>query len=289
MTLAGLGILASNNNPPTGIGVYARDQTVDWLAQFDFVAVNATRADAVATAQALIARGKVVWGYRSPSSWLPTDTSGNDSDYEAMIARDEAFLQASGAVGSICDPETGWAGATQAQAQGLADAIAASIARGYKWGVTCFASGMPGRWMQILATTGAWGSPQIYHSGPEDAQYLNAWLSAFGPSGVILSVALTSASMANEPGFASAADYAAYLAQLPPTQGSIGWTTPQTSDAYVAAYLAWGRQNVSSKALTTFGVSNTWWPWLLGAAAVAAGVWWWRRKPRKNPFRKLLR
>jgi hypothetical protein len=231
--------------PPIGKGVYARAQSVDWLSRFDFIAINAARGDAETKATALIAMGKEVWYYLDLTYWMP------GQDETVTIAGLEAKILRTGAAGAICDPETGWSE--------------------FRWGVTSFPTM---RHVELLATSGAWGSPQIY--APTDARLIPRWVSAYGADNVVPSVALW-------PGhfyvFADSRAYAAYLAALPSTRGSIGWTIDQTSDAYVNAYLAWGQVK---SGLTLGPGAASGWGWAVGSVlAGAAALWWGWRKFRR--------
>lgn len=225
--------LLLGNLPPTGRGVYARSQDVEWLARFDFVALNADRGDAGRKAIALVARGVQAWFYAMPSTWGPTD------NHAIVVARFEALVDATGAAGCIADPEADgnrrWRDATAAQIESLRSAIADSIGRGYRWGVTCFADGIAGEWMRVLSTSGAWGSPQIYHN-PGDLRWYAHWSDAFGARMAIPSVPVWHGSYPHAPDLAA---LPAFLAAMDAAPGAIGWTTDDTSEAWVAAYLAW--------------------------------------------------
>lgn len=255
--------------PPIGKGVYARAQSVEWLSRFDFVAVNAERNDAEATATALIARGLEVWFYKGPGSWMPAD------DELATIAGLEELITRTGAAGAICDPETGWSESPTSRATRLRDALSASIQKGFRWGLTSYPSM---RHVELLATSGAWGSPQIY--APADMRLIPRWISAFGADNVCLSVALWSGHFYV---FDSAAAYAAYLAALPSMRGSIGWTTDQSRDDFVAAYLSWG-QSKGGFTLGPGASQGSGWAWVgtIAGLAAGAGALWWAFRGRRR-------
>lgn len=244
--------------PPIGKGVYARTQPVDWLSRFDFVCVNASQTVAEGTARALIAQGIEVWFYKGPSSWMPAD------DEVATIAGLEALILRTGAAGAIADPETGWNDSPTSRAQRFTRALAASVARGFRWGLTSFPSM---RHVETMAASGAWGSPQIY--APDDARLIPRWVSAFGADNVCLSVALWSGHFYV---FSDARAYAQYLAALPSMRGSIGWSTDQTQDSFVSTYLSWA----SVKSGFTLGPgASSGWGWALASLAAGAGALWW--------------
>lgn len=251
--------------PPVGKGVYARAQSADWLSRFDFVCINATRNDAEAVATALIAMGVEVWFYRGPDAFLPS------KDEVDTVAKLEALILRTGAAGAIADPETGWNESPTSRAVRFASAIRASVARGFRWGLTSFPTM---RHVETMASSGAWGSPQIY--APDDARLIPRWASAFGADNVCLSVALWGGHFYV---FTDVRAYAQYLAALPSTRGSIGWTTDQSTDSWVNAYLTW--QQV--KAGFTLGPgASTGIGWAVSSVlAGAVAVWWaWRQRRR---------
>lgn len=213
------------NLPPSGHGVYARGQAIDYLKRFDFVAVNLDRDDARSTARAVKAAGRGVWFYRTPGAWTP---DGNDA---ARIALHENAIRETGADGAICDAENGWGGASAQRAAGLAAALSQSIARGFRWGITSFPEF---RHRESLALSGAWGSPQLYR--PSDIALASRWVSSFGPRMVIPSVSLwpSPQDYTFDP-----SNYAPYLAAMPASRGAIGWTTGAGNLWMVETYLAW--------------------------------------------------
>jgi len=286
----GLGALTDGNPPPRGHGVYARSQDVAWLSRFDFVVLNGIRAnvgtdtsasavrqDSVAAARALVAMGKPVWFYAFPSWWMP------EGDDAARVRVMESLIDATGAQGAVADPENGWPGAGSARVQALSDAIRASVDRGYKWGITSFAELYPRA--APLASSGAWFAPQIYRKNSDNVRLYAEWQNLFGASRTIPSVALWYVHLTGEPpDFPTMADYTSYLAALPAATGSIGWTTDQTSYAFVDAYLAWQPQSGLSKLFSPPSSTFLWWG--LGLAAVGALAWWGTRKLRRKRRRR---
>lgn len=220
------------NMPPRGRGVYARGQTVEWLSRFDFVALRASQGGASTKAIALRQRGVAVWFYDFPSEWMP------DSNFVATVARFEHLISSTGAIGGIADPENGWVrpGATPAQSAALTKALKDSIGRGFRWGITSFASAIHTPVVAALAKSGAWGTPQLYHLAPSDKGWHAQWEHAFGARMTIPSVPVWHG---DYPGAATESTLGPYLATLPWAPGAIAWTTDETSDAFVRVYLAW--------------------------------------------------
>lgn len=255
------------NTPPIGHGVYARDQEVEWLARFDFIVLNGVRTDAVAKARQLVQMGKSVWFYAFPSWWMP---EGND---EERVRTMEQLIDSVGAHGAIADPENGWPDQPSSRFQQLADAISASVNRGYRWGITSFAELVPRA--RPLVSSGAWVAPQVYHNSPNDnVRLYNMWRRLFGSHMIIPSVALWRLA----PDFSGPmSDYARYLSLLPPAQGAIGWTTGQTGEGMVGTYLAW--LPWANKSYNP--PPGVFWPWAVGLGALGAGLWaawkWGRR------------
>lgn len=232
----------ANALPPSGRGIYARAQDVAFLSRFDFVALNAHRSDAPQKASQLIAAGKRVWYYSTPEHWRP-------NVWGAEIGRMIRMVRSVGAEGFIADPETGWDGAPDAQADTLAVTLRAAVdTERVRVGVTSYpmwrfqsrlASHLRGR---------AWGSPQLYartlppetlaRDGGADSlrSWMDAWTAIWGPSHVIPGAALW-----QHEGFAGDGGrerYARYLAALPPAVGRIGWSAGTGPEWMMADYLA---------------------------------------------------
>ncbi len=231
-----LGTLVCGNLPPGGRGMYANGESayeLELLRRFDFVALNVRRGDAVTLARELIARGVTVWFYDYGSGWEPGD------DFTATIARYEALCDTTGAAGGIVDVEGGWsAGLAATDGARLAAAVKASIAKGYRWGVTSYPEGLA--WARELAKVGAWGSPQMYGQTGASAGWYARWATAFGDHMLAPSVALWPGNPnLGMPDFSDPRNYATYLATLPTALGAIGWTQGAPSAAMLSAYLAW--------------------------------------------------
>src|SRR5690349_7476726 len=165
------------NLPPKGRGVYARGQSVDWLAQWDCVAINLDRGDARSVASALVARRVAVWFYKTPGAWVPSH------DLDAEIAQHEAAIADTGAMGYIVDAENAWPHSTAERADELSASIKASIDRGFRVGFTSYPEF---RWRANLAKSGAWASPQLYR--PSDVSWFGEWKSLFGTLMIVPSV-----------------------------------------------------------------------------------------------------
>lgn len=210
------------NLPPSGHGVYARAQSAAFLSQFDFVVTRVAQGNARDRISSL----RNVWLFDFPSVWRP------GTNHAAIVAKYEALIDA-GAVGGIADLEDGWTGATPDQIKAVTKAIADSIGRGYRWGVTTFPE-LTSK-LAPVAASGAWFSPQLYHqpSGHADAYWYTLAESIWTARMVIPSVALWSRF------FPDLATYRPWLDSLPPAPGAIGWTTDDTPDSMVRDYLAW--------------------------------------------------
>lgn len=217
------------NLPPKGHGVYARNQSIDWLAQFDFVLVHAGRGDAADTARALRQRGKEVWFYGLPANWQPTD------DETAFIATIERLCDATGGVGGLTNTENGWPSAPQSRAQEFAANIKASIGRGYRWGMNFYPEM---KWRAEMADSGAWMSPSYFH--PQDPRFDSEYRLLFGPLMVIPSVPLWPRIEAPPAVSYDAESYDALLAGIPHSVGAIGFPAATEGNAWMTdAYKAW--------------------------------------------------
>lgn len=225
MTSQGIVRKLFGNLPPKGHGVYARGQSADWLAQWNFVAINLDRGDAISTARALVGRRISVWFYKTPGAWVPSH------DLDAEITQHEQAVQETGATGYIVDAENGWPGSTSDRADELAAAIRASIDRGFRVGFTSYPEF---RWRANLAKSGAWGSPQLYR--PSDVAWFGEWKSLFGTLMIVPSVSL----WPSPQNYAFTPDnFPPYLASIPGAVGAIGWTTGEDNQWMVDDYRAW--------------------------------------------------
>lgn len=225
--MTGLGIVRKlfGNLPPKGRGVYARGQSIDWLAQWDFVAINLDRGDAEDDARALVARRKSVWFYKTPGAWVPS------RDLGAEIAQHEDAVKRTGAMGYIVDAENGWPNSTAARADELAAAIKESIGRGFRVGFTSYPEF---RWRANLAASGAWCSPQLYR--PSDVSWFGEWKSLYGALMIVPSISL----WPSPQDYTFTPDnYPAYLASMPHSVGAIGWTTGEGNQWMVDDVKAW--------------------------------------------------
>lgn len=199
------------NLPPKGRGVYARGQSVEWLAQWDFVAINLDRGDALSKAVALVQRRVAVWFYKTPGAWEPS------RDLAAELAQHEEAVAQTGAMGYIVDAENGWPHADAARADELAALIRESIGRGSRVGFTSYPEF---RWRANLAKSGAWASPQLYR--PSDVGHFGEWKSLFGSLMIVPSFSLWPSPQNYT---FTPENYPDYLASMPHAVGAIGWTT----------------------------------------------------------------
>lgn len=216
----------AGNLPPGGRGVYARSQSVDWLATFDFVCLVATRGDTRTKARQLVARGRPVWLYDMPSEWTPSH------DIAAVVARFEALARDVGATGCIADLEAGW---PQADIEPARAALAASVARGFRWGVTSYPE-LRER-LRPLSALDVWFSPQMYNQSGATAAAYQKWLDVFGARRVIPSIAL----WRGAPGLGTDDHFKAYFAglgSLASARGAIAWTTDATDEVADASIVA---------------------------------------------------
>jgi hypothetical protein len=229
--------LLFGNLPPTGRGVYARDQAIEWLMQFDFVLLPFKRSDTPDKARALLAAGKRVYYYGLVSEWTPED------DEVSQIGRIEALCDSIGGDGGLANPENGWQPrnrggsplATPERAMQFAQAIADSISRGYKWGINHYPEM---RFRDQFAASGAWMSPSFFH--PQDSSWYDRYVALVGKHMIIPSVPLWTPVAAPPAYDWNAATFGAFLAGLPPCAGAIGFKAQGTSDAWMtSAYLAW--------------------------------------------------
>lgn len=225
MTAQGIVRKLLGNLPPKGRGVYARGQSVEWLAQWDFVAINLDRGDAYDKARALVAARKAVWFYKTPAAWMPhTDLAGQIATHEQAVAD-------TGAVGYIVDAENGWPSSDAARADELAGLIRESIDRGFRVGFTSYPEF---RWRSNLAASGAWATPQLYR--PSDVRWFAEWKSLFGTLMIVPAISM----WPTPQGYTfTPENYPAYLDSMPHAVGSIGWTTGDGNQWMIDDVKAW--------------------------------------------------
>lgn len=233
---------SSGGLPPTGRGIYARAQSVDWLAGFDFVALHRARRDTPQKARDLMARGVSVWLYSTPAEWAPGAWQA-----ELQIIGDMALNL--GVAGIIADPENGWPSVSRAVRDREASALGAGLAElamSTRVGVTSYPA-FPARRQIAAACEGrVWGSPQIYDKGYSAERifaFYSDWLALFGDARVIPSI---SAWPSSRSGSASTSrlrtreGFRAYLTQfVPPAVGAIGWPTQNAAPYFKQEILAW--------------------------------------------------
>jgi hypothetical protein len=226
--------------PPSGVGCYARDHSVDELVRhgWAFVCLNGERTDAEPKARELAARGVAVFFWSGPGSWRP-------SEWEREILRMRGLVQRTGARGFIADPEMYWDqvddGAHVGAAFGRAMADAASEC---SVGITSYPAWRRDVLRAFAAETRGrvWCTPQIYgrtsaqwaelgrdtdHNGTPDTiadiheEWFRQWAELFGRGMTIPSVAgwVAHGSLGDGPGFR------AYLAAMPRAQGAIAFLT----------------------------------------------------------------
>lgn len=206
--------------PPSGVGVFARAQSVEWLSRWDFVALNAKRGDTAAKARELMARGVEVWLYSTPQYWTP-------HAWPAELLAIQTQVHELGVTGFIANPESSWSGKRDsAAALGTALRDAASRTR-----VGLVSLPM---WPGLRACGEAcggtvWAAPENYAKAsyqrggaPLLARWVKRYRDAFGHDQVITAVsawARVNGIVTND-----AASYRTYLAAQPTTVGSIAWT-----------------------------------------------------------------
>lgn len=237
---------------PSGHGVYARAQSVDWLARFDWIAVNAARFDARDVAIALKASRHKVYLTEQPGSWHPENALAT---LDRLVFRAQAW----NVDGVIVDAESGWGGVAP-------DALAHAMVRASSKTSIGFTSYplWPGlRSLAAIAGPSVWGSPQIYHEHP--ARVMQSWFATWKE---LFSDAIPSITLWRNDVSRTDREYAAYLAKVPSAHGYIGWTTDQTPDSMVRAYRALG--------LSLTGSTTSWlrrnWLQVLASIAILLGV-----------------
>lgn len=218
--------------PPRGVGIYARAQSVDFLARFDFVVLNGRRADSRAKGAILISGGKSVYLFSTPERWTP-----------AAAVSELAFLETKahsiGAVGIVANPERDWAlpaNQRAAMARILSTGLVQVAERGLRVGLVSIP-----QWPALgdLELDGkVWGSPENYAKGRPAGTFerRNArWREIFGEGRVINSVSgwVSHAEINTPEGFD------VYLESLPRTLGAIAWTTNNDPAWMTQALLDW--------------------------------------------------
>lgn len=217
--------LYNTSLPPSGVGIYGRQQTIEFLARWPFVTLHFQRSDTPTKLAALKERGVKVWLFAGPEAWIP---GAFPATTDVMVNLAERF----GAEGIIADPETQWSGGNatdrarngRALGQKLKDASSRT-----RVGMTS----VP--WMNALpqvaeiARGHIWGSPQIYHPQGNDfaalvREWYAPWQNALGPERVIPSIA----GWPSNDRIHDLASYNAYLSVLPSAVGAVAWTTGET-------------------------------------------------------------
>lgn len=211
--------------PPFGRGCYVRDdiENVPW----DFLAVNAWRADRGSQVAQARARGATPWLYGTPERFTPAAWR----EGLAYIVREAESL---GAVGVIVDPESGWDGGAESAREAEAfGAACADVASRVRIGVTSFPEWGPLDAFARAAGFRVWGSPQIYGRTSGNPAVFDRWLArwraAFGRR-VAISIA---AWAADESRMGTPEGFRAYLDALPASPGVIAWDTAGRAPAYI--------------------------------------------------------
>ena len=210
---------------PIGVGVYARNQPVSFLRQFDFVSLHAGRTDTEAKAAALKATGTRVWLHSLPGSWRP-------GEWPAALDRIQRLADRVGASGIIADPENGWGGNNAEAAQRLGAGLARAAAN-HRVVVTSFPLFPHLDALAEGCDRKVTGSPQLYAKGRPAAQlkaWAEGWRSRFG--GYTPSVS----AWGSDPSIGTPETYAAYLRAIPPGPGCLAWTTGTRPDWRFATY-----------------------------------------------------
>lgn len=248
---------------PRGHGIYGRALPVSYLRQFDWVALETTRADSAGKAARLRAAGVKVWAFTGPERWTP-------SRWRQTLPEVVAWGARNGCEGIIADPEDGWGRGRPANAREELRALAAALPAGS--GVTSFPL-LPD--FDALERPGLWGSPQLYAKGRGAAAvrfFDRKWRDVWGSRRMVPAVSLWNSNNA-ETGTPGA--YGEYLASIPKSRAYVGWPTSVPPEFRTRAYLA---KPVSiAGQLPSF--AERWWWWLAGGAAVLgtlAVVWWAR-------------
>jgi hypothetical protein len=240
---------------------YAKRAKVTWVA-YDPTTSAARPAHDVA---ALRAAGFPVWLYATPEDWKP-------SAWRRTLQRLERLARETGAQGLIADPErvSWWEAAGGAEAlHELGVALGQVRSRGLDVGITSIAL-WPEAWLRALASSGAWGSPQLYHDpadpehrlhGPGPASGLSRWRSA-GFTRIYPSVAWY---------WRDGYEQRRYQAQfLERYQATVAWmaSPKRFTDPAFIAFRDWEPTFGARAAAFGGGV-------LLGLAALGAGLWYW--------------
>jgi hypothetical protein len=207
--------------PPSGLGCYVRDVVPG--APFRFRVINAARNDhaqQVARAREL---GGEVWLYSTPNEWRPTRAAferSTDRTWQEGLARIVERALAAGADGIIADPEGGWTGAHDGEAEQLGRALA-EVSSQLRVGVTSYPSWAGLEPCARAAGDRVFGSVQIYgrdaNSAEAFAGWFNRWHRAFG-SRLGLSIAGWYATEAHR-----GSGFRAYLERLPRASSAIAW------------------------------------------------------------------
>ena len=209
--------------PPTGVGVFARDQGVGFLSGWDWVALNAARADAVSKGRELVSRGVGVWLYSTPGRWVP-------SRWRGELARLlELVTQIPGCSGIIANPEAGWSG-QGGQARELGRALKRAAEQ------TRVGLGSVPLWPQLASVASecrgsCWGMPELYGkrawvdgSAERRASFWSRYTAAWGELRTIPAISgwFGSNGIVVDP---SPDAFRAYLETIPRAMGACAWLT----------------------------------------------------------------
>lgn len=228
--------------PPTGSGVFARAQSVAWLARFAFVCLPRNRADTPAKARDLKARRVKVYLYSTPEFWTP-------GAWPLEIARMRAAVASLGVSGFLCNAESGWADLPSSQRASLGMALGEALANAADHTSVGYVSYPmhPIRGAIAQKARGKiWASPEIYAketyaadaSAGRPSAHLSSWMenwrALFGAGSVIPSIS----GWTSNPAISNVEGYARYLAAVPGSPGSIAWTAPGATPDWMAAKAA---------------------------------------------------
>lgn len=248
--------------PPSGKGVYLRDQGADYavaLPWCNIVAINAKRRDALDDVERVKAAGKQAWLYSMPSEWTP-------NAWPQELERIKAMAKASGADGFIANPEAPWPQLARAEREAKLSRLGAELGRAAnetRVGIVSIAA-FPGIRTIASETRGkVWGSPELYspHSRSEMSVYMERWKQAFGESRVIPSISGYIPPSALGETLREPEKYREYLANLPFAVGAIAWMAaggplPGYMEDALSAYNPTGNRVYGSVLLARSILSN---------------------------------
>ncbi len=261
-----LAALAARGMPPTGRGIYLREDANEARRiGASFALVNGARADAAEQARAVGG----AWLYSLVSRWRPE--TWRDGLAELLAKRRQLRALGIPVHGIVGDAEGGWPELSPAERVREVSALGAAlaeVAQDMRVGFTTYPN-WPGREALVGAAGDAiWYSPQLYGRTSQDPadirRWYELWTSIAGAQHCIPSIAGWPVSDLHR----TPQGFADYLTMLPPAAGFIAFDATGPMPSYIAERLATYEPGGSAIETQLLGLRNA----VLRPAALAIGV-----------------